>query len=208
MLVAGCALLGWHYLTADSSTLVASARERLPQDDSFSSRLSHAALDRTAVQVRYDPAYVKLAYPGGDVPADTGVCTDEVIRAYRSLGLDLQKLVHEDMKANFPLYPKNWGLRAPDRNIDHRRVPNLQTFFKRHGKSLPVTENAADYQPGDLVTSLVSGKLPHIGIVVPNPHGDSRPWVVHNIGRGPHMEDVLFAFPITGHYRYTGPAKR
>lgn len=206
ILVAGIGLLVWSpWRPASASpTEVEAARARLPQEETFASRLAHAALDRTRASVRYEPAYVKLSYPGGDVPADTGVCTDEVIRAYRALGLDLQKLVHEDMKAHFSRYPRNWGLSAPDRNIDHRRVPNLQTFFRRHGQSLPVTQNEADYLPGDLITSTVAGRLPHIGIVVPNPHGGTRPWIVHNIGAGPQMEDVLFTYPLTGHYRYTG----
>jgi len=190
---------------ADDHLLVKASRNKLPDDRAFSTRLAHAALDRTAFTVRYDPAYVKLAYPGGDVPANTGVCTDEVIRSYRSLGIDLQKLVHEDMKQNFSRYPKIWGLRGPDKNIDHRRVPNLQTFFKRHGVSLTPSQQAADYLPGDLVTSLVSGRLPHIGIVVPAPGDEPRPWVVHNIGAGPQLEDVLFTYPLTGHYRYSGP---
>lgn len=193
----------WKALAATPAEVQAS-RARLPQQETFSTRLAHAALDRTQVTVRYEPAYVKLSYPGGDVPADTGVCTDEVIRAYRALGLDLQKLVHEDMNAHFSRYPRNWGLGAPDRNIDHRRVPNLQTFFKRHGQSLPVTQNEADYLPGDLITCTVAGRLPHIGIVVPGPHGGTRPWIVHNIGAGPQMEDVLFTWPLTGHYRFTG----
>jgi uncharacterized protein len=187
---------------ASNESEVAASRARIPQDESFASKLAHAALDRTRVQVRYDPAYIKLSYPGGDVPADTGVCTDEIVRAYRALGIDLQKLVHEDMKKNFSRYPKNWGLSTTDKNIDHRRVPNLQTFFKRHGQSLPVTDQGNDYKPGDLVTSLVAGKLPHIGIVVPSPHGSGAPWIVHNIGSGPQLEDVLFTYPLTGHYRY------
>jgi uncharacterized protein len=187
---------------ASNESEVAASRARIPQDESFASKLAHAALDRTRVQVRYDPAYIKLSYPGGDVPADTGVCTDEIVRAYRALGIDLQKLVHEDMKKNFSRYPKNWGLSTTDKNIDHRRVPNLQTFFKRHGQSLPVTDNGSDYKPGDLVTSLVAGKLPHIGIVVPSPNGSATPWIVHNIGSGPQLEDVLFTYPLTGHYRY------
>ncbi len=193
---------------ANGQPLVRASRERLPNDDTFATKLAHAALDRTAFTVRYDPAYVPLDYPGGDVPANTGVCTDEVIRAYRTLGIDLQKLVHEDMKQNFSLYPKHWGLRRPDKNIDHRRVPNLQTFFKRHGTAIPASQLASDYSPGDLVTSLVGGRLPHIGIVVPAPENGSRPWVVHNIGAGPQLEDVLFAHPLTGHYRYVGPSRK
>ena len=178
------------------------ARKFVKDDGSFASRLVHAALDRTHAVVRYDPAYVSLKYPGGDVPPDTGVCTDVVIRSFRKLGLDLQKLVHEDMKAHFSAYPKNWGLSRTDSNIDHRRVPNLQTFFKRRGSSLPVTQDAADYKPGDLITCTVAGKLPHIAVVVPAPDGGSRPWIVHNIGQGPQCEDRLFEFPLTGHYRW------
>lgn len=187
--------------------LAAQARSRLPQDDTFATKLSHAALDRTKQAVRYVPAYVSLPYPGGDVPADTGVCTDEVIRSYRALGFDLQKLVHEDMKENFSAYPKEWGLSKPDSNIDHRRVPNLQTFFKRHGATLPVTTNGEDYLPGDLITCTVPPHLPHIAMVVPAPDGGTRPWVVHNIGRGPKLEDRLFEFTLTGHYRWH-PKKR
>lgn len=188
---------------ATSSQLTDAARKYLPaKDTSFATRLAHAALDRTQHVVRYDPAYVKLSYPGGDVSPETGVCTDEVIRSYRSLGYDLQKLVHEDMAANFRAYPKAWGLKTTDRNIDHRRVPNLQTFFKRKGASLPVTQNASDYLPGDLITCTVAGRLPHIALVVPAPNGGERPWIVHNIGSGPQLEDRLFEFPLTGHYRW------
>ena len=178
------------------------ARKHMPEDGSLASRLVHAALDRTHQVVRYDPAYVRLDYPGGDVPAGTGVCTDEVIRSYRKLSFDLQKLVHEDMKRHFAAYPKHWGLSAPDKNIDHRRVPNLQMFFKRQGASLPVTQNASDYLPGDLITCTVAGKLPHIALVVPAPDGGRTPWIVHNIGQGPQCENRLFEFPLTGHYRW------
>jgi uncharacterized protein len=172
------------------------------QTTDFAVKLTNAALDRTKQSVRYDPVYVKLSYPGGDVPADTGVCTDEVIRAYRALGFDLQKLVHEDMKANFSVYPKKWGLSKPDPNIDHRRVPNLQTFFKRQGATLPITDKAEDYRPGDVITCTVPPNLPHIALVVPAPDGSKCPWIVHNIGRGPQLEDRLFEFPLTGHYRW------
>ncbi|MCG7533332.1 DUF1287 domain-containing protein [Psychrobium sp. MM17-31] len=167
--------------------------------------LVNAAMERLKHQVRYDGAYVKLDYPMGDVPADTGVCTDVVIRSYRQLGIDFQQLVHEDIKANFNQYPskRNWGLTRPDKNIDHRRVPNLQAFFKRHGKSIEVTKNGNDYKAGDLVTWMVNGSLPHIGIVVKKRSADGkRPMIVHNIGRGPELEDMLFDYPITGHYRY------
>lgn len=169
---------------------------------SFAERLVKAALERVQHTVRYDPAYVVLDYPNGDVPADTGVCTDEVIRSYRALGIDLQKLVHEDMKRAFAAYPKDWGLSSTDKNIDHRRVPNLQTFFKRRGAALPVTQKAEDYLPGDLITCTVAGRLPHIAIVVPAADGSATPWIVHNIGQGPRHESRLFEFPITGHYRF------
>lgn len=183
--------------------LTPQSRSQLPKSGSFGVRLAHAALDRTRHDVRYEPAYVKLTYPGGDVDPSTGVCTDEIIRACRTLGLDLQKLVHEDMKANFSKYPKNWGLSRPDTNIDHRRVPNLQTYLKRQGASLPVTQDPGDYQPGDIVTCTVPPHLPHIMMVVPAAVGGSRPWVVHNIGRGPQLEDDLFTYPLTGHYRWS-----
>lgn len=196
-------LLAFAGLALAETTHVAEAsRKQIAADGSFAARLVHAALDRTHQTVRYTPDYVRLDYPGGDVPADTGVCTDEVIRSYRALGFDLQKLVHEDMKRSFSAYPKNWGLKSPDKNIDHRRVPNLQAFFKRRGASLPVTQNAADYKPGDLITCTVPPHLPHIAIVVPAPDGGETPWIVHNIGSGPQCENRLFEFPLTGHYRF------
>ncbi len=203
--VAGLVLMvSPHLVQGATPEEVEAARAKLPKDESFATRLAGAALDRTKHTVRYVPAYIRLDYPNGDVPADTGVCTDEVIRAYRSLGLDLQKLVHEDMKRNFNAYPKNWGLSRPDPNIDHRRVPNLKAFFKRKGTSLPVTDKPEDYLPGDLITCTVPPHLPHIAIVVPAPDGGPRPWIVHNIGNGPQLEDRLFTFPLTGHYRWTG----
>ncbi len=167
-------------------------------------RLIRAARAQEGVTVLYDPAYVALSYPGGDVARDRGVCTDVVIRAYRdAFGLDLQKLVHDDMTSAFSHYPKRWGLKSTDSNIDHRRVPNLQVFFSRHGRSLPVSSDAKDYVPGDLVTQMIDGKLPHVAIVTGLMSEDgARPLVVHNIGRGTRLEDTLFAFPITGHYRY------
>jgi uncharacterized protein len=169
-------------------------------------QLSAAAIERTAHDVLYDSAYRVIAYPMGDVPADRGVCADEIIRAYRSLGIDLQRLVHEDMAAHFSAYPRLWGLAAPDANIDHRRVPNLERFFARHGRSLAVSQTPAGYRPGDLVTWRLGGSLPHIGIVTDRRSADGlRPLIVHNIGEGPKLEDVLFAFPLFGHYRYDGP---
>lgn len=181
---------------------VAEAEAELPSG----ARLSAAALARTEVPVTYDPAYVRLAYPGGDVAADRGVCADVVIRVFReAVGADLQRLVHEDMTAAFAAYPRHWGLTRPDSNIDHRRVPNLETFFRRQGAALAVTGDAADYRPGDVVAWNLKGPrgfLPHIGIVTDRVAPSGRPQVVHNIGAGPRLEDVLFAWPITGHYRW------
>lgn len=170
--------------------------------------LVDAAIERTQHEVRYDPAYMKIKYPNGDVPAGTGVCTDVVIRSYRALGIDLQQLVHEDMKAHFNEYPSKriWGMKNTDTNIDHRRVPNLQTFFTRHGESLPISEESADFKPGDIVTWVLAGHLPHIGIVTDQINSQTQhPLIVHNIGAGPVLEDMLFNYPITGHYRYLQP---
>lgn len=173
----------------------------------FLDKLVEAAIERTKSKVRYDATYYSIDYPNGDVPAEVGVCTDEVIRSYRKLGVDLQREVHEDMKRNFALYPQKWGLKKTDTNIDHRRVPNLMVFFERKGASLPVTDKAKDYAPGDIVTWDLGGELTHIGLVV-NVASNADPerlLIVHNIGAGPQMEDVLFNWKITGHYRYKGP---
>ena len=172
-------------------------------------KLVAAAIERTNHVVRYDPSYVRIPYPGGDVSEHTGVCTDEVIRAYRALGIDLQKQVHEDMVQNFSAYPHSWNSSSsgPDSNIDHRRVPNLMVFFQRKGQSLPVSQQIADYSPGDLVTWDLGGNVPHIGIVVDRRGQQTgRYMLVHNIGQGPKMEDVLFNWKITGHHRYFGPS--
>jgi len=167
--------------------------------------LARSAMSRTKYPIIYDPTYFSIKYPLGDVPADKGVCTDVIIRSYRPLGIDLQKLVHEDMKNNFQKYPKIWGLKTPDTNIDHRRVPNLQVFFKRQGAELPITKNPNDYKPGDIVTWNIGGKnfIPHIGIIS-NQKTAGQYKVIHNIGRGVKAEKTLFEFPITGHYRYMG----
>ena len=173
----------------------------------FLSDLAAAAVERTHHGVTYDPGYVAIAYPGGDVPVDSGVCSDEIIRAYRALGIDLQKEVDEDIVKDFAAYPMDrWRQTHPDRNIDHRRVPNLMVFFARNGEDLPVTDQARDYQPGDLVAwDLGNGHL-HIGLVVNQKDLLSgRYMIVHNIGDGPKMEDVLFDWKIIGHYRYFGP---
>lgn len=172
----------------------------------FTQRLVAAAIERTHHSVRYVSAYVRIPYPGGDVASDTGVCTDEIIRSYRAVGVDLQKEVHEDMLQNFAAYPnkRRWLVAHPDSNIDHRRVPNLRVFFQRKGESLRITNRAEDYAPGDLITWDLGGNVPHIGIVVDQKSG-GRYMMVHNVGEGPKMEDVLFNWKITGHYRYFGP---
>lgn len=172
---------------------------------SASEQLVEAALERTQFEVRYDGRYMAIDYPNGDVPAEMGVCTDVVIRSYRKLGIDLQQAVHEDMRDNFELYPSKriWGLNSTDKNIDHRRVPNLQTFFSRHGKSLNISDDPHHYKPGDMVSWMLPGNLPHIGIVTDQKSAKTgNPLIVHNIGAGPKLEDMLFDYDITGHYRY------
>jgi uncharacterized protein len=169
----------------------------------FYDRLADSTVTLTKQKVRYDPSYFRLTYPNGDVPSDKGVCTDVVIRAYRKLGIDLQKEVHEDMKSHFSLYPKTWGLSKPDKNIDHRRVPNLMTFFNRHGTSLSISTRPQDYMPGDIVCWRLDGGQTHIGLVVKKKSSDGQRYmIVHNIGAGQVMEDCLFTFKIIGHYRY------
>ena len=171
------------------------------QDD-FSKKLSSAALELTKQQVKYDPQYFSIKYPNGDVPSDKGVCTDVIIRAYRKLNIDLQKEVHEDMRDNFNLYPKNWGLKKTDKNIDHRRVPNLMKYFSRHGTVKKISDNPADYAPGDIVTWNLGGAITHIGIVVDKKTSDGRYLIVHNIGGGQVLEDILFSYKIIGHYSF------
>ena len=169
----------------------------------FYDRLADSTFLLTKEYVRYDPSYFQIDYPNGDVPRGKGVCTDVVIRAYRKLGIDLQKEVHEDMKSQFSKYPRIWGKSKPDKNIDHRRVPNLMTFFARHGTTKPITDNPNDYSPGDIVCWNLTGSVKHIGIVVKNKSEDRRRHlIVHNIGGGQVMEDCLFNFKIIGHYRY------
>jgi len=164
--------------------------------------LAEAAMSQVGVTIEYDASYVQLGYPGGDVPMRTGVCTDVIVRALRDCGTDLQAAVHEDMLAAFEEYPQRWDLDAPDSNIDHRRVPNLQTYFERQGISLPVTDRGSEYLPGDIVTWSVGGR-PHIGIVSTQVAPDgTRFCIAHNIGRGTRVEDFLFRYEITGHYRW------
>lgn len=160
------------------------------------------AIEQTKITTSYDPAYIKLTYPGGDVPMNTGVCTDVVIRAFRAINIDLQKEVHEDMQRNFAIYPRNWGLTKTDSNIDHRRVPNLMVWLQRQHKSIPITNNDRDYQPGDIVTWDVGGGQQHIGIVSNIRAGSGRFEIVHNIGAGAKVEDILFQWRQIGHYRY------
>jgi uncharacterized protein YijF (DUF1287 family) len=173
--------------------------------DEFVNGLISAATERTNHRVTYDGAYRQIDYPGGDVPQNIGVCTDVIVRSYRAVGIDLQVQVHEDMAANFDAYPSKriWGLSRPDPNIDHRRVPNLQVFFSRQGQELSVSSSSENYLPGDIVTWMLPGNLPHIGIVTDRVDSSSgRPLLVHNIGDGPKLEDILFSYDITGHYRY------
>jgi uncharacterized protein YijF (DUF1287 family) len=175
----------------------------LSAQEDFFHKLSNAAVELTHQDVKYDPSYFSIGYPNGDVPANKGVCTDVIIRAYRKLGIDLQKSVHEDMVKNFKLYPNNWGLKKTDTNIDHRRVPNLQTFFKRHGVSLDLSKTPNDYHPGDIVTWNLGKGITHIGIVINNKSTDNkRHLIVHNIGNGQEVSDCLFSYTVTGHYQY------
>jgi len=168
----------------------------------FYGKLSDSAMDLTKDRVIYDPKYFVIAYPNGDVPKTKGVCTDVVIRAYRKMGIDLQKEVYEDMKAHFSLYPKNWGRKTTDKNIDHRRVPNLMKFFSRKGIVLPISQNSADYRAGDIVCWNLYGGVNHIGIVVEPKNAKGVNMVVHNIGGGQNLNDCLFSYKIIGHYRY------
>lgn len=163
-------------------------------------RLVAAAHKQIGVTLGYDPEYRVIPYPGGDVPLNTGVCTDVVTRALREQGVDLQRVIHEDMKQHFAAYPHQWGLKTPDANIDHRRVPNLMTYFKRQGWERPITDQGTDYHPGDVVTWTLGGGTTHIGIVS-DLSGRAAPMIIHNIGQGTREEDVLFAFKIIGHYR-------
>lgn len=176
-----------------------------PDQPDWRVALVGAARKQIGVTRLYDPAYVRMAYPGGDVPVDRGVCTDVVIRAYRAaFRMDLQKLVHEDMKAHFAAYPKAWAMKATDPNIDHRRVPNLAVYFTRSGAAQQMSGDVRDYQPGDLVTQLLPGNLPHIVVVSSGRSAEvpARPLVIQNIGQGTKEDDTLFAFPRMGHFRF------
>jgi len=208
-------------LTLCIPPLAAAANARPdPLPDQAGAAVADAALTRTTQSVRYNGAYRSIGYPGGDVPSDQGVCTDVVVRSYRLLNIDLQKLVHEDMRADFAAYPKLWGLSRPDSNIDHRRVPNLETYFSRAAqglvsppqgiiaRELPASTTAADYLPGDIVSWRLPNGLPHVGIVARErvPDSAGRHYIIHNIGQGPRQEDRLFAYKIAGHYRFASAA--
>lgn len=188
------------YLIIASITIVSA---NTSAQDIFFKKLADSALVLTKQYVRYDGSYFTIKYPNGDVPVGIGVCTDVVIRAYRKLHIDLQKEVHEDMKTNFSKYPKKWGLARPDKNIDHRRVPNLMTFFTRFGTVLKITTFAKDYEPGDIVCWNLGGSITHIGIVSSKKSTDDKRYlIVHNIGSGQVLEDMLFKYTIIGHYKY------
>jgi uncharacterized protein YijF (DUF1287 family) len=178
--------------------------KELFEDETVDNEIAKAAFQIVNPRIIYDPSYVVIPYPNGDVPENTGVCTDVVIRTYRKLGIDLQKEVHEDMTANFDIYPKRWGMSAPDKNIDHRRVPNLMKFFSRKGTVLKITDNPEDYQPGDIVCWNLGYEILHIGIVsrVKSIENPDRYYMVHNIGGGQVLEDCLFYWKIIGHYLY------
>jgi uncharacterized protein len=206
----GCARAGGTAATSTTASASASAGKSTPTSSAAqireretpkARRLAEAAMAQVGKTVSYDAAYVPLAYPDGDVPTVTGVCSDVVVRAFRGVGVDLQVEVHEDISKHFSAYPHRWGLTKPDASIDHRRVPNLQTYFARRGASRRVTKDSVGYWPGDIVTWSVYGR-PHIGIVSTTPAPDNAHFLVtHNIGQGAQTEDMLFAFPITGHYR-------
>ena len=187
-----------------SFIVLAVAQAIAPAAQASPAELVAAARSQVGVTLSYDPRYERLAYPGGDVPIERGVCTDVIVRAYRKLGQDLQVLVHQDMKQSWAVYQKQgrWQMKAPDRNIDHRRVPNLATFLARHGTSLAVSKDGSAYRPGDIVTWMLPGNLTHIGIVSDKRTGAGTPLMIHNIGAGTREENMLFDFPVTGHYRW------
>jgi uncharacterized protein len=163
---------------------------------------------QVTITTGYDPAYTTISYPMGDVPINTGVCSDVIIRAFRNVSIDFQKLIHEDMASHFSLYPQKWGLKSTDSNIDHRRVPNIQKYLERHKKQVPISKNGKDYLPGDIVTWKLPGNLDHIGLVSDvKVENRERYGIIHNIGNGAKLEDLLFSFPITGHYRYFAKRK-
>ncbi|MGE0132744.1 MAG: DUF1287 domain-containing protein [Blastocatellales bacterium] len=202
-LLTGCQLIRGSQREVEVSNRELTAAIQLKPDATPLEKINAGAIEQMTQTTSYDASYVKLDYPNGDVPINTGVCADVIVRAFRKAGIDLQKELHEDMKKNFSKYPRKWGARRPDTNIDHRRVPNLMTWFDRRGKTQPITKNAKDYLPGDVVAWEIDNGLPHIGMVSKiKVEGADRYAIVHNIGIGARLEDVLFAWKITGHYRY------
>jgi uncharacterized protein YijF (DUF1287 family) len=181
--------------------IVADGPARAEQASSRSARILEGAYQQVGVTIIYDGSYRRLSFPGGDVPIERGVCSDVLIRAYRHAGLDLQFLVNQDMSRSFDSYPRLWGLTKPDPNIDHRRVPNLAEFFRRNGMTLPISARAGDYRAGDIVSWRLASGVPHIGMISDR-WQNGRPLIIHNIGAGAQVEDILFANVITGHYRY------
>ena len=199
----GCQIIRGSQREVEISNRELAAAIQVKTDATPLEKINASAIEQTTQTTSYDASYAKLDYPNGDVPSSTGVCADVVVRAFRKAGIDLQKELHEDMKKNFSKYPRKWGARRPDTNIDHRRVPNLMTWLDRRNKSLPITKNAKDYLPGDVVAWELDNGLPHIGMVSKiKIEGEDRYAVVHNIGLGARLEDVLFAWKIAGHYRY------
>jgi len=189
-------------IVAAFTLLFASAHPVAAETSDWAKRLVAAARAQVGVTLIYDASYQQIAYPMGDVAPERGVCSDVVVRAFRAVGIDLQSELHRDMARHFAAYPRRWGLSAPDANIDHRRVPNLATWFIRRGYALPITTDAAAYQPGDVVAWMLGNGRPHIGIVSDRRSSDGvRPLLIHNIGWGVQEEDVLFAYRITGHFR-------
>lgn len=183
--------------------IISLVTQQVNSQNSFYMELADSALALTFQNVVYDPAYYVIDYPNGDIPEDKGVCTDVIIRTYRKFGIDLQKEVHEDMVAHFDKYPQKWGLLKPDKNIDHRRVPNLMVFFSRFGEEKPISNRAEDYMPGDIIAWDLGGGITHIGIVTSRRSADAKRYlIVHNIGNGQELSDCLFEFKIIGHYRY------
>lgn len=183
------------------SILAAPPRAAAQPRASRIAQVLNGAYQQVGKTLHYDGRYRVIAFPGGDVPIERGVCTDVIVRAYRRAGIDLQLLVNQDMSRAFGSYPRLWGLGRPDPNIDHRRVPNLATFFRRHGEVLSISAKPQDYRAGDLVTWRLPSGTPHIGLVADRERA-GRPLVIHNIGAGVKVEDVLFSHEITGHYRY------
>lgn len=198
-----------HVLASSFLPLASSGQEVFANAvrDIWSARLIAAAEGQIGVTTIYDPKYVRISFPGGDIPLERGVCTDVIIRAYRALGFDLQQAVNADKKRAETSYPARWGKMPPDSNIDHRRVPNLQVFFRRMGAEKPIPVKPEDWQPGDLVTQMLPGNLPHIGICAVERGRDGAPLVIHNIGRGTQKEPILLQFQITGRYRFAPPGR-